>query len=617
MDVARLGHGPAITTKLIARWARRRALALIYLAALLPAIVMALGQPVWSRVDEAQHYDLIAQYANGSHPVEGVTRIRPETLAVMERTGIYRWSARGSEPPPVTPDGASFAQPPAGLTAVQRNLWDRRHLWSYSYEAMQPPLYYLAMVPFWWLGNLVGGAFGALFAVRLVDAAIIALLAPLAWLLAREMAPGRTELALTAAATVALVPGVLLNTTQISNDGPAAVAGAGVALLALRGATRGFTPLTAAAVGLLFGVTMLLKLTGGGLVLGLAAAFLLPVPRARSGRILATALAQARLSGIAVAAGAAVLVPWLIANETVYRRLLPPTTLLSAVFPAQSMSAPLYGLDAIHVWLTFWAGEPVNVLPFGSVVALAALIWVVGAAIGLARLARSGRLPVVPVAVVGLLAGGELAWAMASLRLAGLGGTTPGRYVYPAVVPISCLLALGTTGLIAAAQVRRGVLAGVAACFVGATEVFLVGGTTSSDYQPPPVFELRPVAAATEYQGVRIRLDGFAVDATHRHVWVHVEVDNTTGQAVDWWPKALVKPSSGPAARIDYQRSEPFPETLTPGERVGGWMVAPTGAKQTDWTKAKVVFQDVATDDYHQVGDVALEVNSIPSTAGR
>ncbi len=50
---------------------------------------MAYGQPVWSPVDEPAHYDVIAQYAAGVYPHDALTTIRPETLDVTQRTGVF------------------------------------------------------------------------------------------------------------------------------------------------------------------------------------------------------------------------------------------------------------------------------------------------------------------------------------------------------------------------------------------------------------------------------------------------------------------------------------------------------------------------------------------------
>src|SRR5207253_628539 len=91
---------------------RRRPLAAAYSLALLPALLMALSQPVWSRVDEAQHTDFIIQLSHGRYPLADQTVIDPETLRVMQSTGVYRFEAPGSYP---TPDVTDLGPPPAGM----------------------------------------------------------------------------------------------------------------------------------------------------------------------------------------------------------------------------------------------------------------------------------------------------------------------------------------------------------------------------------------------------------------------------------------------------------------------------------------------------------------------
>ncbi len=66
-----------------------KALAAAYVLGLAPALVLGVFQPVWSRVDEPAHYDVIAQYAAGVYPHDSVTTVRPQTLEVMQRTGVY------------------------------------------------------------------------------------------------------------------------------------------------------------------------------------------------------------------------------------------------------------------------------------------------------------------------------------------------------------------------------------------------------------------------------------------------------------------------------------------------------------------------------------------------
>ena len=72
------------------RLGRRARLAVAYVVALVPAVGMAFAQPVWQLTDEAQHYDVVAQYAQGVYPVEGRTTLRPQTVEVMRSTGVFR-----------------------------------------------------------------------------------------------------------------------------------------------------------------------------------------------------------------------------------------------------------------------------------------------------------------------------------------------------------------------------------------------------------------------------------------------------------------------------------------------------------------------------------------------
>jgi hypothetical protein len=162
-------------------------LAAAYVIALVPALFMALGQPVWSRVDEAAHYDVIAQYAAGVYPHDALTTIRPPTLEVMERTGVYGFVVDNSYQRPDV--NAGFQPMPTGITNSAHVLWIRRHVYQFSYEAFQPPLYYALALPAWLAGDALGGALGAVYAVRVFDALLAALLAPLSMLIALALWP--------------------------------------------------------------------------------------------------------------------------------------------------------------------------------------------------------------------------------------------------------------------------------------------------------------------------------------------------------------------------------------------------------------------------------------------
>ncbi len=106
---ARAGLLPVELVRL--RLSRGLQLAIAYLAVAIPAVAMAFVQPVWQLTDEAQHTDVLAQYAHGVYPVEGSTTLRPETVAIMVTTGNYRWSPPETVPRPAVVDPAQCPAP--------------------------------------------------------------------------------------------------------------------------------------------------------------------------------------------------------------------------------------------------------------------------------------------------------------------------------------------------------------------------------------------------------------------------------------------------------------------------------------------------------------------------
>src|SRR5438445_120598 len=105
-----------------------RSWAAAYFVCLVPALLVTAGQPIWSRVDEAQHWDFIAQLAHGAYPVEGQTMIRQETADLMAETAIFRWNVPGEQPIPLTRDGTRFTTVPPYLHGYARKLWIGRHI---------------------------------------------------------------------------------------------------------------------------------------------------------------------------------------------------------------------------------------------------------------------------------------------------------------------------------------------------------------------------------------------------------------------------------------------------------------------------------------------------------
>ena len=548
----------------------RSRVVLLYLAALVPALLVAAYQPVWSRVDEPQHADVLSQYAHGVVPVEGVTVLQPEIVAVDEATGVYRWYPAGYGPVPGEDDPQAFVPPPASASVQAQRAWTAHHLWGFSYEAMQPPLYYMLALPDWVLGDRFGGTLGAIYAARLFSALIAACLAPLAYLLALTIRPGAERMALIAGGLAALLPGYVLNATQVTNDGLAAVLGAGLTLVAVKGARDGWTRPLAVTCGVLLGAAAMTKLTAIGLVPLVAAAFLWPAAQ--------PLLSRVAHGAIAAVLAAVVVAPWLLFNLHTYGQPVPSAAtrdLLGAAFAPPSGKRYLL-LSARNALGEFIAGEPYGVMPLTRQLHWLEGAFAVLAAIGLWIGRRRLRLEY----LLAFGAGADLLWVLVTPYLSGVGGVMPGRYLYPAAAAVLVLIAAGVDALPSLIARAAGV-AGTAAMLL--VVVLLLNAEAASAVAvhrtvlPPPDVGVT-VHAQGDASGLGVVADRIWVADGGHTIWVHVTVTDTTDHAVDYSPMAVAWTTDGVRLADDYHDSTPFPERLQPGETASGWLRFPRAA---------------------------------------
>ena len=593
---------------------RRAQLVLAYLLALGPALAFAVFQPVWSRVDEAQHADVLAQYSHGTYPVAGLTTLRPEIVDVMRETGVYQWGLPGTQPDPAVTDPTRFTPAPSGLPPAGYKVWMRRHLWWFSYEAIQPPLFYVLATPVWSLGSAFGGTWTAILAVRLLNACLLALLAPIALAVTRQLSGRAAPAALLASVAVAVLPGVLLNGTAITNDTLAAVLGGLLTLVLVAGLTRGWSRRRAVGAGLLLGAAVLTKLTAVGLALPLATALAWPVFRDRG-----AAARQLRRGGLALAMAAAAVLPWLLLNERLYGVPLPTAAaraLLQPTFGPPRLRADYVTATAANTWLTFWTGEPLDTLPLvlpevAAGAALCALAAVGAVYAWRARRGREGRSrPAVPPLLAGLAVAGVAASAGSALYLSGIGGLLPGRYLYPALVPAVALLAAGLYALPA----RWGAVRLAAFGVYGLVSVANIAGSLTGlsgvhlDERPPsPGSVTVPVSGQAGAGGLRVVVDQMTVDRSASNLWLHLAVQNGGEDGATWWPIPYVALADGRRIGADYAGSTQFSGEVAPGGEEAGWIkfggVPPDGVQEHPF---EVVFSDVTTDGYQSVDKIVL-----------
>ncbi|HEX6347892.1 MAG TPA: hypothetical protein VF160_00685 [Candidatus Dormibacteraeota bacterium] len=594
------------------RLSRPVQLALSYLLVAVPAVAMAFVQPVWQLTDEAQHTDVLAQYAHGVYPVEGVTTLRPETVAIMITTGNYRWSPPETVPRPAVVDPAQFGPPPPYLSGDTYRIWVRRHIWWFSYEAMQPPLFYVLATPVWTAGYGAGGPFVAVYFVRVFNALLLALLGPLALATAWLLAPGRRLLAVAAVAMTAFLPGLLLNGSQVTNDTLGAVLGSACVLVAARLARGAWSWRAGLGLGVLFGLTLLAKLTDVGLVVGLAAAWAWPALKLR-----VPWRHQLAVGTAAAAAAFAVLLPWLVLNTFTYGHPMPSSEAARLVGAGTSGSSYNFAQSLNYAFQTFWTGEHKDTLPYTGVVVCLMLGLGLIAAVGLARLLRGTawlRLERAALIVLSAALAGQAAWALAVPSTSGLGGMTPGRYLYPVVAAAMVLFVAGFWSRVRSA----GWLSAMVLVFIGLSltnQVAYAFGMTAIGHAqrngPPTYAVVHDVSGEDTFRGVTVSVDRIVTDRRAGGIWVHVHVRNDSLLSADWSSNPQVKFSNGVHGYGDYPSSAPFPETLPGRSDYWGWIRIGISPKRVPaGSQMTLIFHDVAANHYRDVHDLKINLTT-------
>ena len=248
---------------------------------------------VWSPIDERAHYDYVQKVAEDHRLPLLSDPVSPEVQAISDGT----WP----QPSPVDP-------------ATIGGLAGR------SYEAFQPPLYYVVAAPAF---ALEGDHLKKLKVLRAFDLALVLLAAFLLWRLSLRVAPAAPLLAFSAALTVLLWPGVLVRAVTVSNTPLELVFATGLLLVLWRlleqPARRSLL-----LAGLLLGVCLLTKST---LIYLAPLAAIVAFVDWRSRRDTAGTLAAAAIPAV-------MLLPWLIFNLRHYDAL-------TASGPARDLQAPL------------------------------------------------------------------------------------------------------------------------------------------------------------------------------------------------------------------------------------------------------------------------------------
>lgn len=566
---------------------------------------MAVAQPVWSRIDEAQHADFIVQLSHGVYPIVDRTTVARETLELMKKSGIYRGLAKGTYP---VPDLSDIGPPPDGMSTTANAAWMKRHLWQLSFEAGQTPGYYVLMVPFWWVADKLAGPLGGVYTLRVINALLIALLAPMAVFVASRLWPGRVEVIAVTAVFAILLPGLALNGTRVSNDTLAAVLGGLAIVLSLQWMGQPWPWHRVMLLGAVLGAGVLVKLT----LVALAPALVLAMLWPDGVSSLARRLYRPVLAGLMTLLG---VLPWLLINLRLYGSVTPgwhAARLADA--PPSTFSFDFIPFDLAIFDLTYWSGEPIGVLPLtvpfailGGLVSLMALAAVL-------RIFREhvNGIGYGPLWVASLAAGGMAAVSLLLPVAAGFQFAGPGRYAYTALPAGAALCAIGLYRILRPALARRAVIAlysVTAATMLGASAAGFPIEAQAGSGAPPAHARIVPVDAANQFEGFSIRVDRLALDDAAHLTWIEVSATNE-GNTEAEWGVVPVASADGVIAYGDYWRSTRLPGDIDPGQTVTGWvLIALDPSHLRAGNPVSLRFADVAVNGYRTVGDIELHAN--------
>ena len=591
---------------------KKHGLALAYIAAVIPALAMALAQPVWSRIDEAPNADFIVQLSHGVYPVADTTLLAPETVSVLMAEGFFSPlypSATGEVTGP-PPDPRDTGPIPPGMSPRANAVWMARHIWELSRESDQTPLYYLLMAPIWSAADHLGGPYAAIYAIRVIGALIIATLAPMAVAMVRMIVPQRPEIAALAAMFTILLPGLDLNGTRISNDVLATACGGLFVLLALRGAGIPWTWRRALLMGLALGVGMLAKLTVAGLFPALAMSALWPAAgTAWSGRLTRLAASSAVAFGC--------LVPWFVLTLHLYGEITPGARALRLEdgLPG-SLTPEFVAADIATFVVTWWSGEPWGTLPLALPFVLLGVLIALMAPVALIRLFRQqaqsttrGRVAVAATAVLGMMTAALSLPATSQFEFVG-----HGRFAYPAVSAAAVLCALGLCAVLTRESLRRSVAAAYALLVVAMLVVGAANFHTSRTVEPGPGVppadaKTVSVNASGHLEGVTIKVDQIAFDYAAKATWIELTASNLSPVKVDW-PVVPVASHDGERVNVDYLRSTHMLGDIDAGQSVSGWLRMDLDpARVHSNAELLLRFPDVAVDTYRTVSDIDVRVS--------
>jgi hypothetical protein len=311
--------------------------------------------------------------------------------------------------------------------------------------------------------------------------------------------------------------------------------------------------------------------------------------------------------GWAVLIATLVLLPWLVANKLLFGSLtqvgLPP--------PPPIATDPIY--QAIYVWTTFWNGSPQETaidkakgfLILMDIIAIAAMIGL-GALLLRAKPARRDLMEIGLVAILG-----QVGAVYAMPLISHIDWNPPGRYLYPTLAVLVCLLLAGLgTSLRFTQRYYTLVLVSFLTTYVSFSAYALIGYVTISDVS---VAEGHPGSTALDYSlsgevhadGLEIVVDRSQIDNSQGLLWLHLTVHNQSNASIDWTPIPLLvldgKSQDNATPYLFYYNGvdRSLTTTLAPDAHEMGWVPVPIAvSKLQSAIQISASFTDITEANY-------------------
>ena len=413
----------------------KRWLIALALVAALRVMLYAGIIPPWQGPDEPKHYEYVALLDRLHRSLDPKDVNLALERQIIESLAEFRyWEYWGRPTPEVLP--ATFVQ-----------------IWGPSSTLLQrAPLYYVAIWPIYHLVRLQPLA-SQLLLLRLSGLLFFVPTILLCWALAREIYPGRPDLAVGAALVVTWLPQFTAENSILSNDALAYLIGAAIALVAIGGITRGWTLRRLLGMIVLLGIGFLIKRTVV-LLLPLVLVALLLGTWSRGGLARGVFLAMLVLGGGTVALWKS---PALVVRIN-HLALDYPTQLAEITNRSHytASALPLYGSYASWLFDSFWAylgwaARPAPAWTYQILLGVTAwavlgtLYAVLRGRIGAMRVKSASRRALFTclIGITGAALGAMLFYSLYFNPRA----VPQGRYLFPVIGPIAVVLIGGIASL--------------------------------------------------------------------------------------------------------------------------------------------------------------------------